>query len=263
MLTLGFTVSAQTPSSTVAPLQIGDQLVFQSKILNQERILNVYLPTYYHPDSAQNYPVIYLLDGSMDEDFLHISGIVQFESYSWINMVPESIVVGISNVDRRHDFTYPTRVKRDKEDYPTTGSSADFIQCLEKEIQPLIESKYKCNDTRVLIGQSLGGLLASEILLKKPELFSHYLIVSPSLWWDDESLLDVPVPEAVRTKKVFIAVGAEGSVMIRTARELNQKLKPLLGTDGALGFVYLPEHDHGDVLHQAAYRGLAALFQTK
>lgn len=138
-VSLHSTLFAQAFVSSASPLTIGDQLVFHSSVLDQDRTLNVYLPVTYHPDSAHLYPVIYLLDGSMHEDFIHIAGIVQFGSYPWIDLMPECIVVGISNIDRKHDFTYPTTVKQDKEDFPTTGGSAPFIECLSKEIQPLIE----------------------------------------------------------------------------------------------------------------------------
>ena len=69
-----------------------------------------------------------LLDGSKDEDFIHIAGIVQFGSFSWINMLPETIVVGIANVDRKRDFTYPSQNTLDQEEFPTSGKSAHFIQ---------------------------------------------------------------------------------------------------------------------------------------
>lgn len=130
-----------------------------------------------------------MLDGSLDEDFIHISGLVQFGSFYWINLVPESIVVGISNVDRKRDFTYPSNNLIDKKELPTSGKSAVFISFIEKELQPLINDKYNTNNTKTLIGRSLGGLLATEILFEKPNLFNNYVIVSPSLWWDDELLL--------------------------------------------------------------------------
>lgn len=104
-------------------------------------------------------------------------------------MIPESIVVCISNVDRRRDFTFPTRNELDKKDFPTTGQSQNFIGFIESELQPYIDEKYRTASTKTLIGQSLGGLLATEVLFKKPDLFDNYIIASPSLWWDDESLL--------------------------------------------------------------------------
>ena len=80
---------------------------------------------------------------------------------------------------------------------------------------------------KTLIGQSLGGLLATEILFKNPDLFDNYIIASPSLWWDDESLLKYS-PNSYSTKKsIFIAVGKEGKVMERTAKELYDKLNLL------------------------------------
>jgi len=239
---------------------IGETLKFQSSILNEERTLNIYLPLYYHEDSLKNYPVIYLLDGSADEDFIHIAGLVQFGSFSWINMIPESIVVGIANVDRKRDFTYPTRNKKDKKDFPTTGGSAAFIEFMEQELQPLITKQYRTNDTTTLIGQSLGGLVATEILAKKPSLFHNYLITSPSLWWDDESLLEWEFIAPTTLKTVFIAVGKEGKIMERVAKELYGKLSAISDYNAKLGFEYFPEQDHGDVLHLAAYKGLGWIF---
>jgi len=72
---------------------IGKTVNIKSKVLDETRELNIYLPSSYSADSSKTYPVIYLLDGSRNEDFIHISGIVQFGSFSWINMIPESIVV--------------------------------------------------------------------------------------------------------------------------------------------------------------------------
>lgn len=85
-----------------------------SKILSEKRILNVYLPEGYDAADTIKYPVIYLLDGSADEDFIHVVGIVQFNTFPWIDQIPPSIVVGIATVDRRRDFTYPTTIEEDK-----------------------------------------------------------------------------------------------------------------------------------------------------
>jgi len=99
---------------------IGETLVFNSNILEEKRTLNIYLPHSYATNSDKSYPIIYLLDGSADEDFIHVVGLIQFLSFSWINAVPESIVVGISNIDRKRDFTFPTTNEKDKEQFPTT-----------------------------------------------------------------------------------------------------------------------------------------------
>ena len=247
----------------VTQLSIGEKIEFQSKILKENRILNIYLPNGYSKDSLKEYPVIYLLDGSIDEDFIHISGLVQFGSFSWINMIPESIVVGISNVDRKRDFTFPTNNKKDKEDFPTTGESESFINFIENELQPYIDKKYETGSIKTLIGQSLGGLLATEILFKNPDLFDNYIIASPSLWWDDESLLKYS-PNSYSTKKsIFIAVGKEGKVMERTAKELYDKLNLLKKENTNLYFEFFEKKNHGDALHLAVYSAFEKIFMKE
>lgn len=57
----------------------------QSNELSETRVLNIYLPEGYTHDDNSRYPVIYLLDGSADEDFIHVSGIVQFFNFPWVN----------------------------------------------------------------------------------------------------------------------------------------------------------------------------------
>jgi len=242
---------------------IGKTISIQSKILKEERVLNVYLPQHYSADSLKTYPVIYLLDGSKDEDFIHIAGIVQFGSFSWINMLPETIVVGIANVDRKRDFTYPSQNTLDQEEFPTSGKSAHFIQFLEEELQPFIAANFKTSEEKTLIGQSLGGLLATEILFKKPELFDNYVIVSPSLWWDDEKLLNAPTPSFTSSKSIYIAGGKEGEVMERTAKALYTKLKQQQDEKTRIFYEFLEDKDHGDALHIAVYHAFEKIFGSQ
>ncbi|NCU05415.1 MAG: alpha/beta hydrolase [Chitinophagaceae bacterium] len=219
-----------------------------STVLNEERTLNIYLPEGYHKDSS--YPVIYLLDGSADEDFIHVAGLVQFYNFPWVKVLPNSIVVGIANVDRRRDFTFHSRIVKDIKEFPTTGGSEKFIRFLEKELQPYINSAFKTTGSKMLIGQSLGGLLATEVLLKKPDLFSQYVIVSPSLWWDKESLLKIKPATISNKTAVYIAVGKEGKIMEDDAKSLHELIKSKL-SNGTVQFEYISNKDHGNIFHQA------------
>jgi len=244
-------------------LSIGKSIKIESILLGESRDLNIYLPLSYSNDSSKSYPVIYLLDGSIDEDFIHISGIVQFGSFSWINMIPESIVVGIGNVDRKRDFTSPSDNALDQKEFPTSGKSANFMAFLENELQPFIDSTFRTTQTKTIIGQSLGGLLAIEILFKKPGLFDNYIIVSPSLWWDDEKLLDAKLTSYDATKSIYIAGGKEGEVMERTAKELFEKLKAHKKENTALFYEFFEDKTHGDALHIAVYNAFEKIFKTK
>jgi uncharacterized protein len=250
---LCFTFSKAQVTAQEKPLVIG-QLEFYSAQLKENRLLNVYLPDGYTTSPDQKYPVIYLLDGGIDEDFLHITGLVQFASFEWIGKIQPSIVVGIANVDRKRDFTYPSTNKEDKELLPASGGSAAFIAFLEKEVIPLVSSKYRASGSSTIIGQSLGGLLATEILLKKPSLFNSYIIVSPSIWWDSGALLNLDAASATQ-RNVYVTVGKEGEEMEQGARKLAEKLTPLHN----VFFEFSETSTHADILHFAVYSAFGKL----
>lgn len=263
------TKSNQADSSKPFILGVIEQI--QSKQLNEKRILNIYLPEGYNNNDTIKYPVVYLLDGSADEDFIHVVGLYQFNNFSWINRVPKSIVVGIATVNRLRDFTYPTTIEEEKKKFPTAGHSDHFIGFIEKELQPFIEKEFKTNSSKTIIGQSLGGLLATEILLKKPTLFSKYIIVSPSLWWDNGSLLN---QQSVMLEKnfsqptgIYIGVGKEGltptkipHVMEVDANLLAEKLSNTKSKAVKVYFDYLPNEDHATIMHQAVFNALRLLY---
>lgn len=264
--------SKQQDKSKPFVLGVIDEI--QSTVLAEKRILNIYLPEGYNQNDAKKYPVIYLLDGSADEDFIHIVGLVQFNSFEWINQVPKSIVVGIATVDRRRDFTFQTSIKDDAIKYPTTGHSNQFISFIEKELQPYIEAKYHSNTDKTIIGQSLGGLLASEILLTKPGLFSRYIIVSPSLWWNNGSLLNANVSSLNQTIKqqtdIYIGVGKEGltptaipRVMEVDANLLVEKIRGIKSKLVKVNYDYLPQEDHATIMHQAVLNAFKLLYPIK
>lgn len=252
------------------PFVLGEIIELQSKVLNEKRTLNIYLPEDYNPKDSIKYPVIYLLDGSADEDFLHIVGLVQYNSFEWINILPKSIVVGIATVDRRRDFTFPTTIEADKKTYPTAGHSDKFISFIETELQPFIEKKYKTTQTKTIIGQSLGGLLETEILLKKPTIFTKYIIISPSLWWDNGSLLNLNAKilneNFKQPTEIYIGVGKEGltpteipRVMEVDANLLADKIKSTKSKSLNVLFDYLPQEDHATIMHQAVLNAFKQL----
>ena len=243
----------------------------QSNQLGETRVLNIYLPEGYQKEDTTKYPVIYLLDGSADEDFIHIVGLVQYNSFEWIKLVPKSIVVGIATVDRKRDFTFPTTIQEDKKAYPTAGNSDKFISFIEKELQPYIQTKYNTNNEKTIIGQSLGGLLASEILFKKPTLFNKYIIISPSLWWDNGSLLQansIMLTDDFKVKTdIYIGVGKEGltpteipRVMEVDANLLTEKINETKSKTVKVYFDYLPQENHATIMHQAVSNSFRLLY---
>lgn len=246
----------------IKPFVIGESVEFRSSVLGEQRTINVYLPEGYNYNDSIHYPVIYLFDGSSDEDFVHIAGLVQFGSFEWVNLCPKSIVIGIGNIDRKKDFCFPTTVKEDQDKFPTAGHSENFIRFIEKELKPFVTAHYKVSSQTTIIGQSLGGLLVTEILIQSPQLFDNYVIVSPSIWWDNESILNKKWANTnYPTKHVFLCVGGkEEKAMISGA----QKLQTLLLTNKVKhAFKIMPDEDHGTILHLAVYKAFEELFKRK
>ena len=251
-------VEAQTQKTGSTAFVLGVVDKIQSVQLSESRTLNIYLPDGYAKDSLSKYPVIYLLDGSADEDFIHIAGLVQYLNFPWVNVLQKSIVVGIANVDRKRDFTFPTKNAADLKEYPTTGGSKNFIAFLEKELQPYIEKKYRTNSKRTIIGQSLGGLLAMQVLLEKPQLFDDYIIISASLWWSNEAILTeaeaVLKDPPANNRRVFFSFGSEGKQMEIDANRFVNILRKASNSKFKVYIAPLPAETHGTILHRAVYR---------
>jgi predicted alpha/beta superfamily hydrolase len=242
------------------PLCIGQVHRIYSQVLEQERSLNIYLPLDYIP--GKQYPILYLLDGSIHEDFMQIAGLVQF--YNRHYEMPECIVVGIVNVDRQHDFTFHSDNKELQIEYPSAGSSATFINFIEKELMPFIMRNFGTNGQEMIIGQSLGGLLACEILLTKPQLFTDYLIISPSLWWDNESLLEnAPLllaeqADTLKPNSVYIAVGGdEDPTTKKEAKKFSSALKKDNRPNQNITYLVLKDENKASILHQ----GVSEIFK--
>lgn len=254
------TIGFAQEQSISKPFILGEIHQVSSQVLHEQRTINVYLPEGYDVSGKETYSVIYLLDGSKDEDFIHTVGLVQYNTFSWVNRMPKSIVIGISNIDRKRDFTFPTMNKEDKKQFPTTGGSNAFIEFMEKELKPYVNTTFKTNGQSTLIGQSLGGLLATEILITQPTLYTNYIIISPSIWWNDKSILKEVASLKGKVKKksinVYIGVGKEGhgkgttgSSMEADAKELFNKLSKIKGVKSTYDF--LPKETHATVGHQS------------
>ena len=244
---------------------MGMVLELESVVLEEDRILNVYLPQGYHPDSSASYPVIYLLDGSAHEDYPHIVGLIQFLNLYAI--LPPAIVVGIANVDRYRDFSHPSTDPEDLEYLPTSGGSTKFINFLDNELQPYIDGRFSTNGHRTIIGQSMGGLLATEVLFKHPQLFDDYLIISPSLWWDQQSMINEAAnylsSSDLSAKRVFISLGEEHPVMHEVADKLAAALRASGPSDLEVIYQPLLEEDHATILHRAIYLGFEQLYSEE
>ena len=150
-------------------ITLGKNYSIASKVLNETRDIQIYIPTSYKDSITKVYPVIYVLDG---QDFFN--SIVSFQRMLIKReYFPEFIVIGIQTDLRKRR----TLLGKD---------SSKFIQFLENELIQLIDNNYRTSreKERIFFGWEIAGGIGVDVLANNPTLFSGYILPSPSNLWD-------------------------------------------------------------------------------
>ena len=183
-------VAAPLPTQEVPPDPVPqhDTLMLPSHALGETRRVNVHTPPGYVASDTARFPVLYMPDSGLDEDFPHVVNTV--DSLITLGAIGPVIVVGVPNTERRRDLTGPTRVKSDSAIAPRIGGSAAFRRFWREELVPAIDAHYRTTSERSIVGESLAGLFIVETFLREPAIFDHYIAFDPSLWWNHGALVD-------------------------------------------------------------------------
>jgi predicted alpha/beta superfamily hydrolase len=256
---------------TTLLLLIYSTVAFSQKLAPKERVLapdhtitsditgrdyQLYLsfPKNYSTKDSITYPVLYVLDGV--NTFPVISGIGQFMHVG--NQSEDVIIVGVSSGldglshyhNRYNDYTTSVSIPEDetirdkanglwgkKFDVPKgtfkSGGAAKFLKIIKTEIAPYLDKNYKTNADRGITGHSLGGLFTAYCLVNSDGYFTRFGISSPSLWWDNEKLLNQAVAQFTENKiwdlpqtRVFLCVGdQESKRMVPTMMKFSKYLE--------------------------------------
>ena len=164
------------------------QFTIRSEILNEERVVFVYVPDTYGLEAAKEkrYPVLYLLDGLA---YFEVTTGIAHHLGSWnaaVQRIPDLIVVAIQNTKRPRDMT-PSHMAEGP--YSSgSGGAAVFRSFIESELMPAVDKQFRASGERILVGHSLAGLFVLDTFLERPNLFVAYIASDPSLWWDDNLL---------------------------------------------------------------------------
>jgi uncharacterized protein len=244
------------------PLVIGDTFTIDSKVLGETRRINVYLPPGYAESRDARVPVLYMPDGGMAEDFLHIAGLVQI-SVTNGTMRPH-MLVGIENTQRRRDMTGPTENEEDKKIAPKVGGSEAFRKFIRDELMPQVKSRYRTTNETAIVGESAAGLFVVETFLLEPDMFDTYIAFDPSLWWNDRKLL-TSAGERIRArpkleKTLYFASSSEKD-LAATAQILSETLTKNAPAGLHWHYEPMPEETHATIYHPAALRAFRAVFK--
>lgn len=252
--------STQLPAAGVqSPLAIGETFVLDSRVLGEARRINVYLPAAYTASPDARLPVLYMPDGGIGEDFLHVAGLVQVLAGNG-GMRP-FVLVGIENTARRRDLTGPTGDPEDRKIAPQVGGSAAFRGFLRTELMPAIAARYRITDESAIVGESLAGLFVVETLFVEPDLFDTYIAFDPSLWWNRGDLVARAAEriEVLAGRTLYIASSSQGD-LAELARRLAGVLASRAPPSASWHHEPMPEESHATIYHPAALRAFRRLF---
>ncbi len=165
--------------------------------------IHVGLPANYNP-GVEKYSSIYVLDGEENFDFVSNQCKKISDKLAVQNVVIISIGYGR---DRSIDYT-PTEVSA------VTGGGPQFLKFIESQLIPVIEENISVDtarSSRVILGHSYGGLFGAYAFGAHNKVFGNYILLSPSLWFDDLVSLqfekDHRAENMDRPQLVFMGIG--------------------------------------------------------
>src|SRR2546423_1214267 len=202
-----------------AMVKLWTRETLRSTKLNENRAIYVSTPDGYENGTGR-FPVLVLLDADDRPQFQLAVANVGFLASR--GTIPRTIVVGIPNGrDRTHDLT-PAATGSASKNFPSAGGATAFADFIVDEVIPLVRSKYRTSTATVLAGHSFGGLLALEVATRRPGAFTGVIAMSPSLWWNDSSLVVTyydALAKSSKPERVFVTSGGlEGGIERPTTR---------------------------------------------
>ncbi|QNA97448.1 alpha/beta hydrolase [Stenotrophomonas maltophilia] len=169
-----------------------------------------------HPE--KHYPVLYVTDALYS--FPLVRSVRNLVGQQGVN-IENFILVGLppqegltSKQSRSRDYT-PSNPARTVDGYysddVTYGGAAHYRDFLAAQVLPMVDARYRTDPARrMFAGHSYGALFGAYVLTTQPDMFSTYILSSPSLWFDQlllPRMQDAAVIPAQPTR-VLLSVGS-------------------------------------------------------
>jgi len=233
-------------------IMLGKTIVFNSKILNENRDILIYTPAGYE-ESDIDFPTLYITDGA--ENFFIATAMVNFLSRS--RQIPRMIVVGIPNVNRNRDLS-PSVINGSTD----PGGGGNFLNFFEKELIPYVDKTYRTSNYKILFGHSLGGVFASYTLFSRPGLFNAFITASPYLMYDNKFVIKEAESNLNKLsnieRRLYITLGDEPAYH----ESLNEFTSLLEENTTTLKWDYqiFDDEDHGSIPVISLLKGLKFIY---
>lgn len=233
---------------------------FASNYLPDRRDVIVYLPPGYDEDADRTYPVLYLHDGQnlFDGRTSFVPGRTwqvreQADAAIEAGEVEPLVIVGIYNTGERRlaEYTHDENQKMG-------GGEADcYGLMITRELMPWIASQYRVRRDRATTGiggSSLGGLVSLFLGLRHPEHFGKLAVLSPSVWWNQKSIvgyLNEHAPQLWDRPRIWLDVGDQEGA--KTARDVELLARRLTANGWRLDDTLHFEKIHGGTHDEASW----------
>lgn len=244
VLTIIFLITSNLVFS--AEFNTGKRVNISSTHLNEEREIQILLPESYRSNTKATYPVIYLLDG--DFTFQGVSGMLDFMANKG-QLIPDVILVGIADkgTDKYRQYMTPAGLTAPFEK-EHSGKAKQFLNFLEKEIKPYINSNYRAANNSIIVGHSMGGLFVLNALFESPNAFEHFVSMSPSVWLNDHAIM-TKAKQFIGTSKhdqvsLYLSLGDENRQGVYGVLQLLDDIQP---NNIQWQFSHYPNENHNSV----------------
>ncbi|MEG0184417.1 MAG: alpha/beta hydrolase-fold protein, partial [Stenotrophomonas sp.] len=186
--------------------------------IGRDYALWVALPASYAAQPQKHYPVVYVTDALYS--FPLVRSVRNLVGQQGVN-IEDFILVGLppqdgltSKQSRSRDYT-PSNPQRtagtDYSDDVTYGGAAHYRDFLATTVLPAIDARYRTDPARrIFAGHSYGALFGAYVLTTQPDMFSTYVLSSPSLWFDQLLLPRMQDAAAIplQPTRVLLSVGS-------------------------------------------------------
>ena len=280
---------ARADDSAVEPYTVPNTQVRQLQSSSNNAIYRLYIATPAdYATSGKSYPVVYMLDA--DYSFALTRNIVQH--FAERSKLPEMILVAIAYPGAAGDMEiYQSNRKRDytpsasmaigfsgsalaqshgEDGQNGQGGAEAFRSFIAAQVVPFIEAHFPVSKDRTFIGHSYGGLFGTYVLLTDPDLFNRYVIVSPSLWFDNGLMLRIEGQQGLRRStqaQAYFAIGSRetqattGAPMVQQLKQFTKTLEAQRNSGLRVTLDVREGETHESIFPGAVTRGLETVFQ--
>ena len=180
--------------------------------------ITVATPTRYDAKPDGRWPVVVTMDGG----WLFGTTVDLVRLLAMERTVEDAIVVGISFAEtdmmeylrlRARWFSptpfVPPPIIVSGVEADETGRALELADFVEHQVFPWVDASFRTTEGRTLIGHSFSALWGLRTIFDRP-LFDAAVLASPSIWWDDASVLQFAA--TAHAQRLYLTAGEEENV---------------------------------------------------